>query len=293
VKRAPFRHAIEHALFVPWAALFRTLPHAASRRLGAALGVVAHTLDRGHRRVASENLAFALPELPAAERARLVAACFRHFGAAFADTLSAARFDLPEFCRRGAVGGVEHLLAAEARGRGIIALAAHYGDWEAIPFYIALSSGPITVVGRPADNPHFDRFVRRLRERHGNQMLDKRGAVREMFRLLRDGGRLGLLIDQRVHAREAIDVPFFGRPALTSPIVARLALRTGAAIVPVAADHEPGGRYRVEFLPPLLPEGEDDDQATYQLTSRCLARYESIIRRRPERWLWMHRRWKH
>lgn len=293
MKNAPLRHALEHAAFAPWAALFRVLPHTTSRRLGAALGGVAHALDRGHRRVADENLRLALPALPATDRARIVGACFRHFGAAFADTLSAARFDLAEFCRRGTIDGVENLLAAEAPGRGIIVMAAHFGDWEAIPFYVALSSGPMTAVGRPADNPYFDRVVRRLRERHGNRTLDKRGSVRDMFRLLRDGGRLGLLIDQRVRASEAIDVPFFGRPALTSPIVARLALKTGASILPVAADHAPGGRYDVRFLPPVVPAGRDDDATTYELTARCLGIYETIIRRRPEHWLWLHRRWKH
>jgi KDO2-lipid IV(A) lauroyltransferase len=123
-------------------------------------------------------------------------------------------------------------------------------------------------------------------------MLEKRGAVREMFRILRRGGVLGLLLDQRVRAEEAIEVPFFGRPAWTSPIVARLAQKTGAAIVPVFADHAPGGRYRIEFLEPILAGPLDDDASTLELTRRCVALYEIVIRRAPERWLWLHDRWK-
>jgi len=292
MKRAPLRHALEHGLFLPFYGLTRALPHAASRRFGAWLGALGHAVDRGHRRVALDNLRLALPELGDDERRQLVADCFRHFGALFADVLSARRFDLPEFCRRGDISGLDHLRAAEKAGRGLLMLTAHYGNWEILHFYATIASGPISVVGRPADNPHFHRVVREVRERFGNRVLDKRGSVREMFRVVRAGGRLGLLIDQRVRADEAIDVDFFGRPALTSPIVARLALKTGAPIVPTFGDHLSGGRYRVEFHPPIWPEGDGDDASTHELTRRCLAICEEVIRAAPARWLWMHRRWK-
>jgi Kdo2-lipid IVA lauroyltransferase/acyltransferase len=293
VKNAPVRHALEYALAAPLLALVGALPHVASRPLGAALGELVHAADRRRRRVAQENLAQALPELAGGERRRLARQCFRHFGAVFLDGLSAARFDRVELCRRTEGIGLEHLARAEERGRGVILLSAHFGNWEIVPPYVALARGPMAAVGRPVDNPWIDRRVRALRERFGNQLLDKRGAVREMFRVLRAGGRLGLLIDQRVRPAEAIDVPFFGRPALTSPIVARLALKTGAPIVPVVGDHRPGGRYRVEFLEPLLPEGRDDDASTFELTRRAVAVGERTIRAAPERWLWMHDRWRH
>lgn len=292
MKRAPIRHALEHALFLPFYGLTRALPHAASRRLGARLGALAHAVDRPHRRIADENLAAAMPELDTDARRRLVADCFRHFGELFADVLSARRFDLSAFCRRGDVVGLDHLRTAEQAGRGLLLLTAHYGNWEILHFYATIAGGPISVVGRPPDNPHFDRALRRVRERFGNRVIDKRGSVREMFRVVRSGGRLGLLIDQRVRAEEAIDVEFFGRPAWTSPIVARLALKCGAPIVPTFGDHLPGGRYRVEFHTPIWPEGRDDDATTHALTRRCLAVCEEVIRAAPARWLWLHRRWK-
>lgn len=292
MKDAPVRHALEHALFLPFLGLLRTLPHSSSRRVGRALGALAHALDRGHRRVASDNVAAALPGLDEAERRRVVAGCFRHFGESFADALSSGRFDLPALCRRGDVVGLDHLGEAAAGGRGVIVLAAHYGTWEILPAYLAMAGRPVALVGRPADNPHFDRVIRRLRDRFGNRALDKRGSVRTLFRELGEGNTVGLLIDQRVRAEEAIDVPFFGRPALTSPIVARLSLRTGAPILPVFGDLEPGGRYRVRILAPLRPEGRDDAGATFELTRRALAVCEEVIRQAPERWLWLHRRWK-
>jgi KDO2-lipid IV(A) lauroyltransferase len=293
VKGAPVRHALEFALALPVLTLVALLPHGAVRRLGGALGAAAGVVDRRRRRIARENLAAALPELDRRERERVVARCFRHFGAAFLDALSTRRFDGPELCRRVTWEGLGHLVAAEAAGRGVIVLAAHFGNWEVVPAALGANWGPMAAVGRPVDNPHVDRLVQALRVRFGNRSIPKRGAVREMFRVLAAGGRLGLLIDQRVRAEEAIDVPFFGRPALTSPVVARLALRTGAPVVPVAGYHEPGGRYRVVFDPPLWPEGADDEVATFAFTRRCLEASEAAIRRHPEQWLWLHRRWKH
>lgn len=293
MKAAPLRHGAEYALFLPFHALLRSLPHGASRRLGSALGGAAHGLDRRRREIALDNLRHAFPDWSATQRAETARACFRHFGAAFADAISARRFGLVELCRRVSLAGLDALAAAEERGRGTIVLGAHFGDWEIIHPMVALARGPIASVGRPPDNPHFARLVESIRTRFGNRALDKRGAVREMFRVLQSGGRLALLLDQRVRAQEAIDVPFFGRPALTSPIVARLALRTGAAIVPAFGDHLPGGRYLVEFLAPIPVEGSDDEATTLALTRRCLEVCEGVIRRAPERWLWLHDRWRH
>jgi KDO2-lipid IV(A) lauroyltransferase len=148
-----------------------------------------------------------------------------------------------------------------------------------------------TVV-RPADNPWLDRELRALRERFGNAVIPKRGAARRMLEVLRGGGRVGILIDQRVQEREGIAVPFFGRPALTSPVLARLSLRTGAAVVPITAYPESGGRYRIVVRPAILPpENGDDEETVKVLTRRYLEVAEEDIRAHPEMWLWMHRRW--
>jgi len=293
MKDAPVRHAFEYAAIWPLLGLLRALPHGAARVLGRHLGALAHALDASRRATARDNLAHAFPELAPEERARLARECFRHFGAAFCDALSSVRFDRVELCRRVTIEGLEHLMAAEREGRGVVLLSAHFGNWEIVPHTVSLARGPMSMVGRPADNPHVDREIRSIRERFDNRMLDKRGSVRELFRVLRAGGRVGLLIDQRVRAEEAIDVPFFGRPALTSPIVARLALKTGAPIVLAFGDHLPGGRYRVEFRPPIEAGDVDDEAATFELTRRCLEACEAVIRGAPERWLWLHRRWKH
>jgi KDO2-lipid IV(A) lauroyltransferase len=295
MKNAPVRHAGEFGPFALFQGAVRALPHPASRALGGALGALAGRLDRRRRRTADQNLAAAFPELAGAERTRITRDCFRHFGASFCDALSSLRFTGPELLARLELVGWENFArAAElgnlaGGGKGTIVLGSHFGNWEVVPAAIALTVGPMSSVGRRADNPHFDRVVQGLRTRYGNLALDKRGAVREMFRLLERGGRLGLLIDQRVRAEEGIDVPFFGRPALTSPIVARLSRRTGAPVVPVFGEELPGGRYRVEALAPMLPQEADDDVS---LSQRYLDLLEQRVRERPELWLWLHDRWK-
>jgi KDO2-lipid IV(A) lauroyltransferase len=176
----------------------------------------------------------------------------------------------------------------------VFILSAHVGFWELVPPVVALYRGPMSIVVRPADNPHLDRELCALRERFGNEVIPKRGAARKMLERLRGGGRVGILIDQRVQPKEGIEVPFFGRPAQTSPVLARLSLRTGAAVVPVAAFPEPGGRYRLVARPAILPpEGAKDDEASVAaLTRRYLEVAEDDIRAHPAQWLWMHRRWR-
>ncbi len=290
MKQAPVRHRIEYGVYLALKAALRALPHTAARRVGAALGSLAHRLDGGHRRVALRNLALALPQLDEEARARLTRDCFRHFGAAFADLVSSSRFDAVEVCARFSYEGWEHLETAAAAGKGVFLLTAHLGLWEIAALPVGLYKGPLHVVARPADNPFLERELRGLRERFGNRVLHKHGAARPMLKAIRDGGRVAILIDQRVQAREGIQLPFFGHPAWTTPILARMSLRTGAPVVAVYTFAEPGGRYHLIARPPIVPEG-DGEEAVAALTERYLQAIEAEIRRRPAAWLWMHRRW--
>jgi KDO2-lipid IV(A) lauroyltransferase len=293
MKNRPVRHRIEFGLYLALKGFLRALPHSGARRIGRLVGSLAHALDRRHREVALQNMALALPGLGPEERRRLVRECFRHFGSALCDVLSSTRFDATELCHLYTLEGWENLEEAERRGRGIFILSAHVGFWEMVPPMIGLTRGRMDIVVRPADNPWLDRELRSLRERSGNAVIPKRGAARRMLEVLREKGRVGILIDQRVQPREGIAVPFFGHPALTSPVLARLSLRTGAAVVPIAAYPLPGGRYRMVVRPPILPPagGEDTEETVAALTRRYLEAAEEDIRAHPDQWLWMHRRW--
>jgi Kdo2-lipid IVA lauroyltransferase/acyltransferase len=310
VKHAPVRHRLEHGAYLALKGILRGLPHRAARPLGAVLGRLAHRLDGRHRRLAAANLALAFPELAAAERRAIVAACFRHFGAALCDLISADRFDPVEICRRFSYEGWEHLDRAERLGRGLFLLGAHHGYWEISGRPIALYRGPLHTIARPADNPHLERELSRLRRRLGFLVIHKRGAARQMLLVLRDRGRIGILPDQRVQEREGILVPFFGHAALTTPVLARLSRRHGTPVVPVFAYPRPGGCYHLVVRPPIFPgqagpaaagdgaaaaplpaAGDDEAAAVAALTRRYLEVIEREIRDHPEMWLWMHRRW--
>jgi KDO2-lipid IV(A) lauroyltransferase len=293
------RHLLEYLAFLAVQGLVRLLPHRAARGIGRRIGRAAHALLRRHRRIARANLALAMPALGEVERARVVRACFEHFGLALLDAASAGRFDLVELCRRMDLEGWHHLQEAERRARaagtGLFVLSAHLGLWEIAAYPPGIYGGPLHVVGRPLDNPLLDRHLTRARARYGNELIPKRGAVRPMMRVLSQGGRVGILIDQRARPTEGIWVPFFGRPAYTTPALARMALRTGAPVVPIFGYPLPEGRYRIVLREPILAEeaaGLGDEEAVTELTRRYLAACEAEIRRHPEMWLWMHERWK-
>ncbi len=289
----PVRHRIEYGFYLLLKGFLRALPHRGARAFGRWIGALAHALDGRHREIALRNMALALPGTDEAGRRRLVGECFRHFGSALCDAISATRFDARELCHLYTLEGWEHLDEAERLGKGLFLLTAHLGFWELSPPLIGLTRGPMSIVVRPADNPFLDRELRAMRERFGNTVVPKRGAARRMLEVMRERGRLGLLIDQRVQEREGITVPFFGRPALTSPILARLSLRGGTPVVPLTVYPEPGGRYRVVVRPPIFPpEGESGDEAVRALTRRYLEVAEEDIREHPAMWLWMHRRWE-
>ena len=293
MKNRPIRHRIEYGLYLTLKGLLRALPHETARGLGRKVGALGHALDRRHREVALRNLEMALPEIPPDERRRLVRECFRHFGAALCDVISAGRFDAREICGRLTLEGWENVEAADRPGKGFFVLSPHLGMWEMVPAVIGLYRGRMHIVMRPADNPYLNRELQSSREQFGNRTIPKRGAARRMLETLREGGIVGILIDQRVQPQEGIEVPFFGRPALTTPVLARLSLRTGAPVLPVAIFPEPRGRYRFVAHPPIFPpEGAQGDDAAVELTRRYLEVAEQDIRRHPEQWLWMHRRWE-
>jgi KDO2-lipid IV(A) lauroyltransferase len=300
MKQAPRRHRFEYAVYRTLRWLLHRVPHAAVRRLGVVLGAAAFRLDRRHRTAALENLALALPELGDGERRRLARRCFHHFGAALCDTVSAQRFDLEEMCRRVTIEGWDNVQQArgQAAPRGVFAMTAHLGLWEMAALVFGTYGGTLNVVGRPLDNPHLDRELVDHRRRFGNRLLAKRRSIRGMLRGIEAGENVAILIDQRVQPHEGIEVPFFGHPAVTTPVLAKLSIRLGVPVVPAYCLPLPRGRYRVIFKPalepPVLPAeaGEaDEERAVRELTARYLAEMEGEIRRHPHLWLWLHRRW--
>ncbi len=194
---------------------------------------------------------------------------------------------------RVSIEGVEHLNAAAKRPGGVLLLTAHFGNWELLGLAHRLSGLPLTVIVRPLDSALLNRLAVRLRARTGTELIAKRLALRPALRALRRGRMVGILLDQNASRDEGVFVPFFGRPASTSRSLALLSVRTGTPIVPVFIHRERDGRHRIVVEPALAkPASNSLDAAIAELTAECARRTEAAIRRWPEQWFWLHRRWR-
>jgi KDO2-lipid IV(A) lauroyltransferase len=297
--RPSLRHRVEYAALRAFAGLVALLGVRGGYALAKCVGSLVHRVDGRHRRVARSNLrehyrdaqGRALSE----EQVRRVARdVFRHLATCAVEMIQLPR----ETRRRGIadivrVGGREHVEAAAARGKGVVLVTAHVGNWEILGEVCRGTGLELTTVYRPLDNPLLDRWVRATRAAQGQEMVSKRGALRPLLRTLRDGGVVVLLVDQDSKSH-GVFAPFFGAPASTIPTPAELALRTGAAIITAFSTRTgPGFRFDAWVDPAVevVPTG-DHEADLLRITTEVNRRVEAAVRRAPEQWLWVHRRWK-
>ncbi len=274
------------------AAIVSLLPMRVVRRCGAGLGRLAHALDRSHRRIALENLAAAFPSRPEAERRMLARAMFAHFGSLLLELLKFGTYTPAQMLAAIDVEGEERARQAYQQERGILFFTGHFGYWEIQAIVEPLLGHPISVLARPLDNARLNEMLEQIRTRTGNSVIYRQGAVRKILRELAANHGVALLIDQHLHTPDAIYVDFFRRPAATTSALAALALRTGAPVIPVFALPLPRGRYRLVYEHPVDPPDADTPDAVREFTQRCTDVLEMYVRRHPELWLWMHRRWR-
>jgi KDO2-lipid IV(A) lauroyltransferase len=274
-------------------AFFAALPLSTAMRLGMALAGFGRLFPK-LRQTAERNLQLAFPELSEADRRRLLLGCFANLGRLLAVFSHFTGSNDAKLASLIEPVGLEHLVAAKDRGRGVILFTGHVGAWELTSFGLSILGHPLSFLVRRIDNPKIEELIDRKRAHQGNRSIDKRFAAREMLQILRSGGTLGILVDLNTLDREAIFVNFFGIPAATTFMVAKLALRTGAEVLPVFA---PWDKSKQKFLlrvgPALSFEGTGDEQEDIRrLTQAFTNVVEEYVRRYPDQWLWIHRRWK-
>lgn len=286
------RHRIEYAAVAVVRAVVRVLPFAAVRQLGSLLGLAFHALDRVHRRVAETNLATAFPRRTGSERHAITRAMFVHFGRLLLELLKFSTLDHRAMRARIEFEGRDRAESAYAQGKGVLFFTGHFGYWEIHAIGHGLELQPIGVLARALDNPYLNRLLEDVRGRSGNFVIYRNGAVRKVLRALAAGQGVAMLIDQHMHSPDAIYVDFFERPAATTSMLAALALRTGAPVVPVFALPLEGGRYRLIYEHAVPPPDQDSPDAIREFTQRCTDVLEMYVRRHPDQWLWMHRRWR-
>jgi KDO2-lipid IV(A) lauroyltransferase len=286
------RHHLEYLSVRLVIALVRLMPSALVDRFGALLGFAFYTLDRTHRRIAARNVAAAFPGRSDAERRQIVRGAFAHFGRLLIELLKFSTLTPKAMLARVEFDGEEHVRAAHAHGRGVLFVTGHFGFWELQAMVHALRFQPMAVVARALDNRALNDLLEKVRTRTGTGVIYRQGALRRVMRTLQAGQGVGILIDQHIMTRDAIYVDFFNRPAATTSSVAALALRTGAPVVPLFALPLGGGRYRMVYEPPVEPPAPDTADPIHEFTQRCTDVLEMYVRRHPELWLWMHRRWR-
>jgi KDO2-lipid IV(A) lauroyltransferase len=268
------------------------------RRLAAGAGrAVAHIVylsSRKLRRVGEMNLQIAFPEMGESERKRLLRKSMINLGRHLGEFSRFATVTPEQLRRTTACQGLELLDAARARGRGVIIITAHLGAWEMVGFALSALGYPFDFLVRRIENPAIERLIETTRTRFGNRTINKRRAARSMLSVLRGGGMLGLLVDINVVRNKGIFVDFFGVPASTTFLAAKLALRTGAVVVPIFAPwEEDQQRFVLRIGAPLAIERSGDEEKDIRrLTTAFTKTVEDHIRRYPDQWLWIHKRWR-
>lgn len=286
------RHRLEYVLVKGVQMLLRPLPVRVLRTLGGPLGLVAYLVDRRHRRIAIDNLTVAFPGRSARECRRIARHVFRHMGRLLLEVLKLDGMPASRLLALFESDGDERVREAYRQGRGVLFFSGHFGYWEMFGVGHPLKVAPFSYVERPLDNPLLDALLRRVRGQTGNSPIARQGGVRRMLRELSANRGVAMLIDQHLHGPDAIDVQFFGRPAATTSALAAMALRTGAVVIPFFVLPLPDGRYRLIAEHPVQPPEGDNPDAVREFTQRCTDVIEMYVRRYPELWLWMHRRWR-
>ena len=270
------------------------LPRRVARAVGAAVGAVAfYSLGR-LRRVGERNLRLALPELAEAERQRILRGSFRSLGWQLAEFAQMRHYDRSSVASFIRYEGLDNYLTARERGRGVLVLTGHLGAWELSSFFHSLMGYPMGMVIRRLDNPQVDAWVNGIRTLHGNRVLPKDDFARGLLKAMHRGETVGILMDTNMTPPQGVFVPFFGKDACTASGLARVAAHSGAAVLPgFLLWEESERRYLLHFGAPLELVHTGDAEADAEAnTALFTATLEAWIRRYPEQWLWVHRRWK-
>ena len=246
------------------------------------------------RLVGQRNLGLAFPELSLRERDGILRRLYRNLGWLTAEFCKMPKYT-PESTKSIArYEGLEHYLAARDAGKGVLILTGHLGAWELSSFYHSLMGYPMSIVIRRLDNPVVDRLVNGIRCLHGNRVLHKDDFARGLLSTVRNGETVGILMDTNMTPPQGVFVDFFGRLACTASGMARVALKTGGTVLPgfmvwEQAEH----KYVLRFGEPLdlVRTGNDDADAVVN-TALFTRTIEEYVRRYPDQWLWVHRRWK-
>jgi KDO2-lipid IV(A) lauroyltransferase len=273
------------------------LPRERALRIAGPIGRTYAELGGPRISIGRENLRIAFPEWTESRRRSVLAESCANLARGFVEIVLLSRMDADERRRLVRLEGLEHLEAARKASEqgGVIVLTAHFGSWEFLVAAVVAHGLPVTVVHRAREDPLTDELLGSLREETGAEFFPRGSAARAALRALREGKLVAMTYDQNCGREEGVFVPFFGRLACARSAPPRIAMRTRAPVVPVFMEREgTSGRHRARILPALelLPEGDDREAAVRENARRMTQVIEEQIRRLPDHWIWVHRRWR-
>jgi len=275
-------------------ALLGVFKRSVARSVGAGIGAVAFHLMSRLRRTGLRNLELAYPHKTQAERLKILRDEYRSLGWQMAEFCQMSKYTPASASKFIRYEGLDNYLVARARGKGVLVVTGHLGAWELSSFYHSLMGYPMSLVIRRLDNPRVDALVNTIRTRHGNRVIHKDDFARGLITAMHAGETVGILMDTNMTPPQGVFVPFFGIEACTASGLARVALRSGAAVLPgFLLWEESEQKYVLHFGEELelIRTGDAVDDIAAN-TALFTAAIESYIRRYPGQWLWVHRRWK-
>jgi KDO2-lipid IV(A) lauroyltransferase len=288
------REWIEYA--VAWVGIkaLGLLPRRVARFVGASFASAAYAVRTPLRRAAMFNLRIAFPEWSDAQRENAVQRMIQQIGWMAGEFSQFPRYTREKIERIVIVDGAENFDAAQKRGNGVLFLTGHMSAWEVAPFAHALYGHPLHFLVRPIANRRVDALINGYRCLSGNRPIEKNRSARAILKVLGDGGTVGILSDHNSSIEEGVFVPFFGVLASTTSGLARIALRTDAAVVPGFLSWDDSLRkYLLRFEPAVaLARSSDEEADVRENTARFTQVIEAYVRAHPDQWLWVHKRWK-
>jgi KDO2-lipid IV(A) lauroyltransferase len=273
--------------------ILEILPRSIARALAAAVARILYMASPKLRKTAEFNLRLAFPEWSEAQRAGVIRKMTRNLGWMTADFARLPKYSRENIEDLVVLDGHENFLQGQSLGKGVLYLTGHIGAWELSSFAHAVYGFPLHYMARPLDNKKLDGLVNRYRSLSGNRPIFKNESARKVLKILHEAGTVGILADQNTMPEEGVFVDFFGTPACTTTGIARVALHTGAAVVPgYAVWDENIKKYRLRFEPAVeLTRTGNLERDVFENTQKFAKVIEAIIRKYPDQWVWLHGRW--
>src|ERR1700730_1951205 len=290
---AAMKEWLEYAAVRVSLKVLEILPQGAARWLASAVARVLYVLSAKLRKTAEFNLRLAFPEWAESQRQQVIRNMTTNLGRMAAEFARMPKYSAANIQELVVLEGHENFLQGHQQGKGVLYLTGHIGAWELSSFAHALYGSPLHYTARPLDNRKLDELVNRYRSLSGNRPIFKNESARTMLKVLKDAGTVGILADQNTMPSEGVFVDFFGTPACSTTGLARVALHTGAAVVPgYAYWDEAIKKYRLRFeLAVELVRTGDYERDIFENTQKFTKVLEEIIRKYPDQWVWVHGRW--